>query len=149
MTEFYFYQLADQTPQAAIAQLCERALAANWRISIRAEEAFQPILSEALWTTNPNSFLAHDMGGDPRLAPIHISNTAPSEAQCCFTYGPFDIFDGAHDPLVRHCLMFSSEQETLLTHARTCWKEVTSKGLIAKYYAQEAGSWTLKAQSGD
>jgi DNA polymerase-3 subunit chi len=147
MTEFYFYQLSAQSPQEAIAQLCERAIAAPWTVSIRTSDAFYQDVSQALWTTNPQSFLAHDIAPDPRSASIHISSAPPSGAQCCFTYGLFDIFEGAGDDLARHCILFSSAQEDHLAHARQNWKNVTARGFVAKYFSQETGSWALKAQS--
>lgn len=146
MTEFFFYQLSDQSAATAIAQLCERALANGWRLNIRAQSKDHTAISEALWSSNPASFLPHDIGSG-HDSPICISDSAPDNAQCCFTYGTFDIFENANPPLERLCLMFTSQEEANIAHARRSWKEVGARGFAAKYYAQEGGAWRLKAEN--
>ena len=48
----------------------------------------------------------------------------------------------------RSCILFDGHDANALNHARIQWKTLTDAGCAAQYWAQDAGSWVKKAESG-
>jgi len=60
MTEIRFYHLQTQTPEAALPQILQKALAGERRIVIRmADDKAVEKLNDLLWTFSASSFLPH------------------------------------------------------------------------------------------
>ena len=148
-TQIDFYHLKDDKLALAVAMLADKAVASGHKMLVMTAQAQIPAISEALWTTKPDSFLAHGCDDDEGAenAPVWITTqTDQNSIQAhfaCVTDGMvpadingfdriFNIFDGTDDGAVQH--------------ARAQWKGWTSEpGFSCRYFAQdEQGRWTLK-----
>lgn len=140
-----FYQLAGVPAEEVIAKLAEKALAAEGRLIVVAEDGgFLARLDRMLWNQGRASFLPHGLAGgaDDARQPILLSSStdAPNRARnmliadgvwrdAALTYDrAFYLFDGAN-----------------LEAARATWKALgNQEGIERRYSAREGGKWVEK-----
>lgn len=149
MSEISFYQLQCQPLEVALPRLLRRVLDAGLRAVIRvASEERLDSLDQALWSENPNSFLAHGSKDTPQpeSQPIYLTleEDNPNEA------GVLILVDGRmSDDLTGYerCLyMFDGRSEELREQARQNWQTFKDAGHDVTYWQQtDAGGWEKKA----
>lgn len=141
-----FYLVADIPLEQAVAQIAAKILASGERLLLVAEDSdLRARLDKALWSHQPQDFLAHGEAGGRHDArqPILIS------AQCETANGAkFIAFaDGKwRDDAQAFERAFLFFDEAGRDAARTTWKALEDRdGLEREFFAQENGSWTKKA----
>lgn len=148
MSEVRFYHLLSQSLEQALPALLTKAYENGFRILVKAPANEIAGLSEALWTSRPESFLPHgsEKDGNAELQPIWLAegDENPNSADmlvlthnlesphigdfklCC------DVFDGRHDADVQA--------------ARARWKAYKEAGHEVAYWQQTPnGGWEKKA----
>ena len=87
MTEVSFYQLKRYSMERALLRLLEKALQAGERAVVRlAEEAEVPLMDTALWSVDPDSFLAHgtSKSARPEQQPVFLTAGQDNPAGAAF-----------------------------------------------------------------
>ena len=150
MTEVLFYHLTSTPLEATLPTLLQKSLERGWTVCIqgRGRDALDR-LDRHLWTFDDASFLPHGMaGGDhDALQPILLTATD----QVANSADVLMLVDGAKrdvpdlQAFARTCLFFDGNDPDQVAHTRDYWTKVKGAGLAAKYWAQEDGSWVLKA----
>lgn len=149
MTEVSFYQLQRQPLEAALPKLLGRVLDAGLRAVIRiASEERLASLDQALWTEDPDSFLAHGSKDTPQPEnqPVYLTlgEDNPNNANVLV------LVDGrTTDDLAGYdrCLyMFDGRAEDLKAQARSDWQTFSDAGHDVTYWQQtDSGGWEKKA----
>lgn len=149
MSEVSFYQLQLQPLEVALPKLLARVLDAGLRAVIRVASAERlDSLDLALWSEDPDSFLAHGSKDTPQpeSQPIYLTleEDNPNEA------GVLVLVDGRmSDDLTGYerCLyMFDGRSEELREQARQNWQTFKDAGHDVTYWQQtDAGGWEKKA----
>ncbi|MFQ6548326.1 DNA polymerase III subunit chi [Aestuariibius sp. 2305UL40-4] len=144
----YFYHLTRQPVEAALPQLVERALAAGWRVAVRAPEEALSGLDDALWRGPDDGFLAHGIAGGPHDADQPVLLTAgdasANGARCLMGVGGTEITADDCAGMERVCILFDGTDGAALERARTQWRGLTEAGVEAQYWSQESGRWERK-----
>lgn len=149
MSEVSFYQLQRQPLEVALPKLLGRVLDAGLRAVIRVASAERlDSLDQALWSEDPNSFLAHGSKDTPQPEnqPIYLTleEDNPNHADVLV------LVDGQmSDDLTGYdrCLyMFDGRSEELKDQARLNWQTFKDAGHDVTYWQQtDAGGWEKKA----
>ena len=137
-----FYHLTRDPADKLVPMLAGKVLDAGKRLLlVMPDETACAALSNALWSAQPASFLAHDFGGSARQAdqPILLSD------QCEPANGASYIIlsDGRwRDEALafeRAFLLFTAGQ---IDHARTVWRQLSaSEAVTPRYWKQDGGRW--------
>ncbi len=140
-----FYQLGGGRPEAIIATIAEKVLAADGRLLVVAgDEAFLTRLDRQLWDQDPGGFLPHGVAGgvDDARQPVLLSTSedAPNLARNLL------IADGlwreAALSFDRAFFLFDGEA---IEDARLAWKLLSGReGVERLYWASEGGKWVQK-----
>ena len=145
-----FYHLTRSTPAQTLAMILPRALKQGWRVMLRGTDtAALEKLDAQLWHGPDDSFLPHGMAGGPQdgdqpvllgtggigngaqgLVLVDGADTTPDEALVLERV--WAIFDGADDAAV--------------ARARGLWTRLTTAGMAAQYWSEDAGKWEKKAE---
>ncbi len=149
MSEVSFYQLQLQPLEVALPKLLARVLEAGLRAVIRlSSEERLASLDQALWSDDPDSFLAHGSKDTPQPEnqPIYLTleEDNPNSANVLV------LVDGRmSDDLTGYdrCLyMFDGRSEELKDQARLDWQAFKDAGHEVTYWQQtDAGGWDKKA----
>jgi len=153
MGAVYFYHLTDSPLEAALPALLTKARQAGWRIAVRGSDRERlDWLDKKLWLLGDESFLPHGLAGGPHdaMQPILLAegNDAANAATCVMA-----VFDAAVEAaevkaLERVCILFDGNSSQSVEAARGQWKALTEAGCTAQYWAQDAGKWVKRAESG-
>ncbi|MXQ07536.1 DNA polymerase III subunit chi [Alphaproteobacteria bacterium GH1-50] len=150
MGDVYFYHLTERPIEATLPVLLDKAMGAGWRIALRGRDAARlEALDRQLWMGE--GFLPHGVAGGPHDAdqPILLTTGAvPDDAQCLMTLDGAEVTPEEALRLTRTCILFNGADEGAVEAARAQWRSLTGGGLKAKYWAEEDGRWTMKAESG-
>jgi DNA polymerase III subunit chi len=153
VSEVLFYHLTERPLEAVLPEILERALQRHWRVGVQGTDRGRLAMLDAhLWTFRDDGFLPHGLAGEAheRDQPILLSAGAEFANQPQVLL----LVDGvrrAAAELVgfeRVCILFDGNDPDRLFDARADWKAVSDAGLRAVYWAQEAGKWVKKAESG-
>lgn len=106
-------------------------------------------LSNHLWESQPNGFLAHGMegGGFENRQPVllTVSNGDPANgAQLFISVNGADVDQDEVGRYERVCVVFSGAAEDEKQHARRLWKAFVDSGVPSRYMSQETGKWLEK-----
>ena len=148
-----FYQVSRDPPEAIVAMLAEKTLAAGQRLLVVAAEAPRlEAIGQALWA-HPGrggaaSFLANGRAGaghEPRQ-PILLSETVDPANGARFVVLADGVWrDEAADP-VRFDRAFLVFDAATLEDARACWRILGAReGLTRNFWKQDAGRWIKAA----
>lgn len=144
MKKLDFWQVTDDPIEKVVALIAKRVLDEGARLLVVSENADQrAAISRALWTSGPESFLAHGEATSAYAArqPILLSPTleAPNGANhVVFADGHFRDPDGFQ----RAFLLFTPDRAPA---ARTAWSAQDGREDVERaYYAQEGGRWARK-----
>lgn len=147
----YFYHLTAKPLDATLPVLLGKALQAGWRIEVRGKDATaMERLDRVLW--QGDGFLPHGLAGGPHDAeqPVLLTTgIGGNDATCVMSVDGADVTSEEVDALDRVCILFSDADAAAVEHAREQWRVLTSAGVAAQYWAEEAGRWVKKAESAD
>lgn len=146
-----FYHLQKWPLERALPQILSKVRQADHRAVVVAASAERlESLSNALWTSNPNSWLAHGSAKDGSAPeqPIWLTDTHENPNGSSVLV----LTDGmSSDDLstYQRCLdMFDGNDPEAVQAARERWKKATADGHELHYWQQtEQGGWEEKAQS--
>ncbi len=144
-----FYQLTRSTPEATLATILPRALAAGWRVMLRGTDmAMLKRLDAQLWQGQDDGFLPHGLQGSGHDAdqPI-LLGTGPigNAAQGLVLVGSANTDPAEAMALERVWVLFDGADPATLAHARAMWTRLTNAGMAAQYWSEDAGRWEKKA----
>lgn len=151
MAEVLFYHLTQTPLERTLPDLLEKSLQRGWRVLVKGGNADRlAFLDDKLWTYRDDSFLPHGVAGaGAEHQPIYltIGEEEPNDANILFLVDgasyPFEKMDGFE----RVCVLFDGNDADALNAAREDWKATATAKLPAKYWAQEDGRWTQKAEN--
>ena len=153
MGAVYFYHLTETPVEATLPMLVSKSRDAGWRVLVRGPEgALLPRLDDQLWKGDPTGFVPHGMAGGPHddMQPVLLgTDTDATGFDCVMSVGGAEISAQEINAAERACILFDGHDQAALSYARTQWKALTEAGCQAQYWAQDAGSWVKKAESGD
>ena len=137
-----FYQLSQDPAPVAAAMLAKKTREAGERLLVVAAESAQlEAVSEALWASPPEAFLANGMAGGPHDArqPILLSSEVVNANDAAFLL----LADGQwRDPgtgFARVMLLFDG---ATIDDARGTWSKLgKTEGVERHYWSQRNGRW--------
>ena len=136
-----FYHLTRDPAEAVLPVLARKTLKGGERMLIVAADAAQRgRISEALWTSHPESFLAHGEAGGEHDArqPILLSGTVQAVNGAAF----LAIADGQWRDAEGFSRVFLLFDAARIDAARSCWRELGSrKEVTRQYWTQSDGKW--------
>ena len=144
--ELWFYHLQSQMPAAALPKLLERAAARGWRVVVEVrDENRLKALDDALWSFDPESFLAHAPDSDPRAAsqPVVLARDGanPNGAAVRVLTGGAAV-PAADEGYARVIVLFDGNDAGELATARGQWSDARARGLAPTYWKQNGkGGW--------
>ena len=144
-----FYQLKSGDIATPLAMLSDRVVASGQKMLILAREAHFEVISAALWTQKPESFLAHNMDDEEgsEHAPIWVS-TRPEQNPILAKF--IALTSGMVPPDLGHFKrvfnLFDGSDEQAVNVARQCWKDWSAREeLTCRYFSQdEEGNWSQR-----
>jgi DNA polymerase-3 subunit chi len=146
VVEVGFYHLTRTALEPALGQLLAKALESGKRAVVMASsEERVEVLTKALWTWKPDSFLPHGSAKDGHAEDQPIWLTDKPEVPNGATVLVL-VDNAAAEPLPagieRVLVMFDGRDETALASARGLWKAHQDKGDRLVYWQQtERGGW--------
>ena len=146
----YFYHLTRSPLERALPALLTRALAAGWRVALRAPEDRLEELDDMLWRVPEEEFVPHGREGTGRddRNPVLLTTGGPEARECLLAACGAPVEPGEVAGLERAMLVFDGRDMDELGAARQRWKDMTAAGVEAQYWSEETGKWALKASSG-
>ena len=141
-----FWQLSRDPVERVVALIAERTRGAGETLLVAAEDPEQrATMSNVLWETNPEAFLANGEAGVPHAArqPILLSpECEPENGARYLVLADGNWRDGA-ETFERVFLLFG---EAGAEAARGVWRKFDGREDVERsYYAQEDGKWVKKA----
>ncbi len=135
-----FYHLSRDPVEVALPPLAAKSLGAGQRMLIvSGDDAQLARISEALWSKQPDSFLAHGLACGPHQErqPILLSDQVEAANGATFLALADGVWrDGAFD---RIFYMFG---EATLQPARACWTMLGQRdGVERRFWKQHGGKW--------
>jgi DNA polymerase-3 subunit chi len=137
-----FYQLTRDPAEMVLPAIAQRIIDNGDRLLIVSNEAAQlDKISSALWSAQPESFLAHGIAGDgiDSAQPILLSATpAPANGATMIALADGEWRDEALDFLRAFYFFPPSHTDS----ARTAWRALAGKTDIERrYWKQDGGKW--------
>jgi DNA polymerase-3 subunit chi len=136
-----FYQLSRDPAELVLPRLAQGTLGAGERLLVVSEDADQLArISEALWTRQPETFLANGMAGGEHDArqPILLSQTAQPANGARY----LALADGVWRDMEQAERVFLLFPPDRIDDARGCWRMLgTREGVERKYWRQDGGKW--------
>lgn len=149
MTDVSFYHLERTALEAALPRILEKAAAAGLRsVVVAGSDERVAALNSALWTYNPNSFLAHGSAEDGPAAdqPIYLTteDENPNGARVLALVDGVEIKD--IEPYERVLDLFDGHDPDAVQAARARWASLKEAGHDLTYWQQTPeGGWAKKA----
>ena len=146
-----FYHLQKWPLEKALPKILQKVRQTGHRAVVLAgsEERVES-LSNALWTFDPNSWMANGTAkdGQPQDQPIWVTEH-PENPNSASILVLTDSMSGAALDSYERCLdMFDGNDEEAVGLARSRWQEARGKGHELHYWQQtEQGGWEEKAQA--
>ena len=150
----YFYQLTDQPLDNTLPMLVGKARQAGWRVLVRGvSDAMLERMDNLLWLGPEDGFLPHGRAGgafDAEQPVLLAGAEVPSRGfDCLISIEGAGLESSEVLACARACVIFDGNDPASLNRARSQWRDLTRAGCAAQYWAQEAGRWTKKAESGN
>lgn len=145
-----FYHLIRAGLDETVTTTVSRALAAGWRVMIRAPmPGLLEHLDAKLWLGPEEGFLPHGLQGGPHdtdqpvlLGQGAIANGAKGLMLLAGAEASRDEIAG----LERIWVFFDGADPDAVAVARQRWTTFTGWGLAAQYWSDESGSWVKKTE---
>jgi DNA polymerase-3 subunit chi len=144
MAEIRFYHLQKQSLEQALPRILSKALDQGHKIIIKTKKDTIEAVSELLWNTELDPFLAHGsvFEKNEELQPIYITDEEknPNQADILIlingeAYNNMDKFKLC-------CEIFDGNNQDALSQARLKWKEYKDAKLNTTYWQEDAqGKW--------
>jgi len=150
MPQVDFYHLTQSTLDEALVMLVKKCQLAGKKVLIQCPRPAAEAVDDALWTHEPESWLAHGLDDAPGAehAGIWINSTADgNQLSAEFLF----LLHGAErsdiDSFERVFNLFDGRSEAQVAQAREQWRSwQASEGLTMRYFAQDdAGKWEQRA----
>ncbi len=137
-----FYQLSRDPAPATAALLARKVREAGEKLLVVAEDfELLETISQALWSSAPEAFLANGLAGDEHDArqPILLAAETEPVNGAKFVLIADGMWREPADGTARVMFLFD---EATLTHARQTWKALGEReGIERKFWKQEGGRW--------
>jgi DNA polymerase III subunit chi len=152
MTDVLFYHLEHKPWEQVLPRLLAAASARGWRSIVQTGDAARiEHLSDTLWTSDADIFLAHgsEADGKPALQPIWLTagRENPNGASVRFFIDGAPIEDVAG--LTRAVVLFDGLDESAVGRAREDWKRLRTDGHEISYWQQdESMRWVNRSAGG-
>ena len=150
MGDIYFYHLTERPLEATLPVLLQKALGAGWRVAVRGRDnARLQELDASLW--QGEGFLPHGVAGgahDDRQPVLLTTDVATNDPACLMSIDGAEVSSDEVKDMTRVCILFNGADDGAVEGARAQWRTLTGAGHTAKYWAEEGGRWTMKAESG-
>lgn len=143
-----FYHLTRSPAEHLLPALLGKALAAGWRVELRAGGAQRlERLDLHLW--QGDGFLPHGMAGGPHDArqPVLLTvagQQAGNDPACLMALDGVPVTPDELTRLDRACIIFDGGDDAATARARDQWRELTGAGIEAQYWSEESGRWERK-----
>ena len=152
MGEVFFYHLTQSSLDTTLRSLLEKCRGAGWRVAVRGKTAgVLDHLDAQLWLGDPAGFLPHGRAGGPHDAdqPILLTTdqAAPNRPDCIVSIEGADIAPDEAAGLARAMVVFDGNDPDGLMTARAQWRLFKDAGTKAKYWSEDTGRWTMKAET--
>ena len=137
-----FYHLTRDPAEKLVPMLAGKVLDVGKRLLLLVpDETACAALSDALWSAQPASFLAHDIAGSEREAdqPILLSDQCePANGASYIILSDGQWRDEALS-FERAFFLFTADQ---IDHARTIWRQLSANEVVTpRYWKQDGGRW--------
>lgn len=148
MGKALFYHLTRSPAEDLLPQLLTRALAAGWRVELRATTpARLERLDLHLW--QGDGFLPHGLAGGPHDARQPVLLTLPDQQaanapSCLMTLDGPPLDPTRIKALERTCILFDGADAPSLDRARDQWRQLTAAAIESEYWSEESGRWERK-----
>ncbi|TGN59083.1 DNA polymerase III subunit chi [Paracoccus liaowanqingii] len=148
MGKALFYHLTRSPAEALLPVLLTKALAAGWRVELRApDEQRLDHLDRQLWLAE--GFLAHGIAGGPHDARQPVLLTLPGQPPgnapaCLMALDGVEVAPPEATTLDRTCILFDGGDTAAVDRARSQWRALTGAGVEAEYWSEESGRWERK-----
>ncbi len=137
-----FYHLTRDPAEKLVPMLASKSLDVGKKLLLLAQdEARCAALSQALWSDDPASFLAHDFAGSERQAdqPILISDQCDPANGASYIILSDGLWRDEALAFERAFFLFTADQ---IDHARTVWRELAAReDVTPRYWKQDGGRW--------
>lgn len=150
MPQIDFYHLSQSEGEGALVMLLQKSLLAGKKMLIQCPRPAATAIDDALWTAEPESWLAHGLDQDTGAdhAPIWIVSEGddnPVKAEFLFLLHGAERADMAGFERVFN--LFDGRSEAQVTQARTQWQKWREDTAFEmRYFAQdEDGKWEKRA----
>ena len=147
-TTIQFYHLLSTSRERAVPKLMEKALASGAKVVMLAQdEAVLKRMSDALWSTDPASFLPHGGAKDGHASeqPVYLTTTEenPNGAEIlCVLDGSLPASANSYSKLLD---VFDGANEAEVAGARSRWMHYKNLGLALQYVKQQpSGGWKVE-----
>lgn len=149
MGDVYFYHLTERPLEATLPVLLDKATRAGWRVAVRGKDSKRlEELDASLW--NGDGFLPHGLAGgkfDEQQPVLLTSGASANSPHCLMTVDGAEVTFEEVSKLERVCILFNGADAGAVEAARAQWRELTDAGAKAKYWAEDGGRWSMKAES--
>src|SRR5260221_7056791 len=148
MAEFGFYHLVRSSLEMVLPRILERVRGLDLRaVVVAATPERVESLTNALWTYDQDSFLAHGSAADGHAAdqPIWLTHVDenPNEAAVVVLCEGMEV---ARPERFQRCIeIFDGRDEQAVAAARARYKRALDGGHVLKYFRQTATGWELAA----
>lgn len=137
-----FYHLTRDPAERVVPVLASRTLGMGERMLIvSADPDHRALLSQALWTHTPESFLAHgDLDGpNPQVQPLLLADRVEAANGANF----IALADGLwRDEALAFSRIFLLFGDATIAGARKAWVTLAAReGLARHYWKQDGGKW--------
>ncbi|CAA7623402.1 DNA polymerase III subunit chi [Magnetospirillum sp. SS-4] len=151
MTQIGFYHLTRLPLEQALPKLLEKALSAGFRAVVLAGSPERvEMLSDRLWTFEPESWLPHGSrrDGDAALQPVWLTDQDENPNQATILVMCDGAASEAVAPYARCLDLFDGNDSEAVAAARLRWKRWKDEGHQLVYYQQTAaGGWEEKSRT--
>lgn len=151
MTTISFYHLLSTSRERAVPKLMEKALASGAKVVMLAgNDGVLKTMSDALWTSEPASFLPHgtQRDGHAREQPIYltVADENPNGAEIlCILDGSSPASIASYSKVLD---VFDGSREDEVAAARQRWTAYKSQGFALQYVKQQpGGGWKVEMTS--
>lgn len=150
-TVIQFYHLLSTSRERAVPKLMEKALSAGNRVVILSSSDTQlKTMSDALWTTDPASFLPHGSRRDGHESeqPIYLATTDENQNGAeilCILDGSSPASLTSYSKVLD---VFDGSREDEVAAARERWSAYKTQGFALQYVKQQpGGGWKVEMTS--
>lgn len=148
MPDVLFYHLEQRPLEAVIPQLLEKTIERGWRAVIEVGSTERAEALDAhLWTYRDDSFLAHDLAGEPTdaLQPILLTTATDNPNGAVVRFFVDRAVPQTAEGYQRIVYLFSGHDPDAVSEARLAWKALLPGNTLTYWQQEPDGRWVKKA----